>query len=440
VEYGIRVAFGTIAAAACIYAGVASADEGQVKETVLYSFSGGNDGLAPYAGLIADETGALFGTTGYSGAFQFGTVFKLVAPARGQTAWNATVLWSFTGGQDGCYPYAELLARNESPSRKKTLYGTSTGLGCGNGAVFKLTDGSLTTLWAFTGGSDGANPAGALIGDAETGALYGSTYGGGASGNGTVFKIDPVDQTLTTIWSFSGGDGANPMGRLLADDGGALYGTTYGGGAFGSGVVFKLNPPGRGQTAWSRTVLYNFCSQSNCSDGANTFTAGVIADERGALYGTTIGGGAYGGGTVFKLTPPAQGQTDWTETVLYSFCSEQNCSDGVGPEAPLTADDTGALYGTAGGGGINNFSGTVFKLTPPAYGQTAWKLTTLYAFTGGSDGAGPYAGLLADERGALYGTTVAGGNITPTQEPCGNFGCGVVFKLTGTGFATENEQ
>jgi uncharacterized repeat protein (TIGR03803 family) len=126
---------------------------------------------------------------------------------------------------------------------KKTLYGAASGLGCGNGAVFKLTDGSLTTLWAFTGGSDGAHPLAGLIAD-KTGALYGTTTGGGASGNGTVFKIDPIGQTLTTIWSFSSSDGSYPASSVIVDERGALYGTTLGGGASGKGTVFKLTPPG----------------------------------------------------------------------------------------------------------------------------------------------------------------------------------------------------
>ena len=127
--------------------------------------------------------------------------------------------------------------------------------------------------------------------------------------------------------------------------------------------------------------------------------AGLIADNEGALYGTTtIGGG--GAGTVFKLTPPAKGQTAWTETVLYRFTG----SDGGSPYAGLIADDSSALYGTTIFGGISN-SGVVFKLTPPAKGQTAWKETVLYNFKGGSDGSYPTAGLIADEQGALYGTT-----------------------------------
>jgi uncharacterized repeat protein (TIGR03803 family) len=445
-ENGLRSALTALSAAAFLCAVTALPAHAQVTETVLYSFLGGCDAASSYASVIADAQGTLYGTTGYGGASQnclgnFGTVFKLTPPAHSQTAWTETVLWSFSGGQDGCYPYAELFATNKNPSAKKTLYGTTTGLGCGNGAVFKVTDGGLTTLWPFTGGPDGATPGAGLIADQKTGALYGTTNGqnaSAASSNGTVFKIDPVDGTLTTIYTFSGNDGSSPTGRLLADGSGALYGTTGLGGTSGNGVVFKLTPPTRGQTVWTETVLYNFCSQPNCSDGAFPFTAGLIADKSGTLYGTTNLGGAAAAGVVFGLVPPAGGQTTWTETVLYNFCSQPNCSDGGFPSAPLIADRQGALYGTAGSFGINPFGGTVFKLTPPASGQAMWAETTLYQFSAGADGGSPYAGLIADNKGALYGTTVFGGTLNTSS--CGVFGCGVVFKLTGAGFAPGEGQ
>jgi uncharacterized repeat protein (TIGR03803 family) len=158
-------------------------------------------------------------------------------------------------------------------------------------------------------------------------------------------------------------------------------------------------------------VLYGFKGGSDGTDPS----AGLIADKQGALYGTTRFGGTGNGGTVFKLTPPAKGQTVWTETVLYRFCSLPNCSDGASPFAGLIADNSGTLYGTTTGGGTG---GTVFKLTPPAKGQTVWTGTVLYGFKGGSDGTDPYAGLIADKQGALYGTMTGGGTG------------GTVFKLT----------
>jgi uncharacterized repeat protein (TIGR03803 family) len=194
-------------------------------------------------------------------------------------------------------------------------------------------------------------------------------------------------------------DGGAPSAGLIADEHGALYSTTRSGGISNNGTVFKLTPPPKGQTGWTETVLYSFCSQPSCSDGAFPF-AGLIADEQGAFYGTTAGGGVGNNGTVFKLTPPPKGQTGWTETVLYSFCSQPSCSDGAGPYAGLIADEQRELYGTTSGGGSSGGYGTVFKLTPPPKGQTAWTETVLHSFARGSDGGGPYAGLIADKQGA----------------------------------------
>jgi uncharacterized repeat protein (TIGR03803 family) len=452
--YGIRIVFYGLAAAAVLAcAGAACPGYAQVTQTVLWSFLGGGDGFSPYTGLITDERGALYGTTGFGGGFPAGcgpsggcgTVFKLTPVLAGQTPWTKTVLASFSGGSDGDTPLGGLFARNESPSKKKSLYGTTSGLGGflgggnTNGTIFKLTDGTLTTLWNFTGGSDGAFPQAALIADGETGILYGTAGFGGALGNGTVFKIDATDRTLTTIWSFSGGsDGGNPAAPLIADESGALYGTTSGGGTAGNGVVFRLTPPAHGRTAWTLTTLWSF---SGGSDG-NVPSAGLIADDSGALYGTTSGF-ASGNGTVFKLTPPAAGQTAWTLTTLYTFSGG---SDGSFPLGGLIADETGALYGTTESGGkieqecFFGGAGVVFKLTPPAAGQTAWTETVLWTFSGDSDGCAPLSELITDERGALYGTTQFGGAINAPTCIGGGHGCGVVFRLTGTGFVPKDEE
>jgi uncharacterized repeat protein (TIGR03803 family) len=176
-------------------------------------------------------------------------------------------------------------------------------------------------------------------------------------------------------------------------------------------------------------------SFSGGSDGGGP-AAGLISDRAGALYGTASGGGSGGHGTVFKLTPPENGKTAWTEQTLWSFSGG---SDGASPTAGLIADRAGALYGTAvSGGKIDNVcfggngNGVVFKLSPPKHGQTAWTHTTLWAFSGGSDGCFPNAPLIADNRGVIYGTTQYGGFFSGNL--CIGFGCGVVFRLTGTGF------
>jgi hypothetical protein len=308
-----------------------------------------------------------------------------------------------------------------------------------------------TVLWSFSGGGDGANPVAGLISD-ERGALYG-TAGGGPSSSlcffgscGVVFKLTPprlreANYSETVLWSFSGADGATPLAELFSPNKN-MYGTTAGG-ASGNGTVFKLMPPAPGQTAWTLTTLWSF---SGGSDGATPTTAALIADRTGALYGTTSTGGVaspacvFGTcGVVFKLTPPARGQTAWTETVLYAFSGG---SDGGFPTAGLIADGKGSLYGTAILGGVNaptcfGGCGVVFKLAPPAAGQTSWTETVLWSFLGSNgDGDLPAAGLLADENGALYGTTQFGG----TLNACGGFGCGVVFQLTGTGFVPGEGQ
>jgi uncharacterized repeat protein (TIGR03803 family) len=415
-------------------------------ETVLYGFNVDSNGYAPVASLIADNQGALYGTTAGRGATLrgtgYGTVFKLTPPAKGQMAWTETVLYSFTGGSDGFYPLAGLIADKEG-----ALYGTTQAGGtAGFGTVFKLTPPvkgqtawTKTALYSFcllSNCSDGQNPVAGLSADNQ-GSLYGTTIVGGSSsgqcgvlGCGTVFKLTPPVKgqtawTETVLYRFCSlsncTDGFGPSAGLIPDKKGSLYSTTQSGGS-GYGTVFKLTPPPKGQTAWIASVLYSF--KGGVGDGENS-TAGLIADN-GALYGTTVGGGAGGNGTVFKLTPPNTGQTAWTETVLHTFCSQSYpCGgDGARPLAGLIADKEGALYGTTQGGGTDGGigNGTVFKLTPPAKGQTAWTETMLYRFAGGSDGANPYAGLTADKRGgALYGTTFYGG---------GSNSVGTVFKQT----------
>lgn len=305
----------------------------------------------------------------------------------------------------------------------------------------------MTTIWTFTGGSDGAQPAAGLIADEAvdaTGALYGTASAGGGSNNGVVFRLTPPEDGQTawteqTLWSFSGGsDGAVPFAGLIADERGALYGTTGLGGASNKGVVFKLTPPEDNKSAWTEQTLWSF---SGGNDGGNPFTAGLVSDKAGALYGTTPAGGVSGVGVVFKLTPPEDGKSAWTEQTLWSFSGG---SDGSSPQAGLIADGMRALYGTTIGGGSNNnlcfgANGVVFKLKPPKAGQTAWSEQIMWTFSGGSDGCSPMAPLIADERGAIYGTTQFGGAITAPSciSLNGSFGCGVVFRLTGTGFVPD---
>ena len=317
-------------------------------ESVLYSFTGGNDGSVPLGALIADKAGNFYGTTGFGGTSGAGVVFKL-APGGLET-----VLYSFGGSPDGSAPGSGLF-----PDRAGNLYGTTeeggdgtcSFLGCGT--IFKIdSKGTETLLHSFAGTPDGAFPAAGLIAD-SVGNFYGTTSQGGASGNGTVFKLSSAGKE-SVLHSFKGGDdGSAPSNSgLIADVAGNLYGTTFnGGGSAGDGVVFKLTPDG------IESVLHAFKGD----DGSNP-NAGVIADSAGNLYGTTIGGGDHGTGTVFKLTP------DGKETVLHSFAYSDTIvsTDGVGPSAGLIADSSGNLYGTTENGGLSG-AGTVFKLTDTGF-------------------------------------------------------------------------
>src|ERR1019366_6634594 len=197
------------------------------------------------------------------------------------------------------------------------------------------------------------------------------------------------------LHSFGNGtDGNDPLGGLIFDASGNLYGTTLGGGTYGGGTVFELTPAGGG--SWTETVLHNF--DSNGTDGFTPY-AGLIFDSAGNLYGTTRWGGTYGGGTVFELTTAAGG--GWTEQVLHSF--DHNYTDGYYPQAGLIFDAAGNLYGTTSQGGTYVYWGTVFELTPAAGGD--WTETVLHNFNqNGTDGYYPEAGLIFDAAGNLYGT------------------------------------
>jgi hypothetical protein len=244
-------------------------------------------------------------------------------------------------------------------------------------------------------------------------------------------------QGLTTLYTFTGaGDGGNPIAGLLAGPNGSFYGTT----SEAYGTIFQLSPPAKEGTAWKLTTLHNFSG----ADGS--FPENLIVDKSGALYGMTNQGGTfngtcvyqgtdYGCGTVFKLSPPAQGQTNWALTTLYSF---PGGSESSSPTGGVVMDGWGNLFGFTAGiytcGNTPAICGSAYELTPPAKGQTTWSETTLYTFTGGSDGA--YAGYFGSPllygRGRIYGITEAGGNVTNAIcAPIG--GCGLVFQLTPPG-------
>lgn len=354
--------------------------------TTIHSFNG-IDGRLPYAALSQATDGNLYGATYYGGAGSSGNVFK-VNP--GGTLKSAYSFCSQSDCADGEYTYAVPIQGTDG-----NFYGT-TYLGGANdeGTVFKLSpSGVLTTLHSFDG-TDGAEPLAGLV-QAANGSLYGTTYLGGSKGDGSVFKITSSG-TFTMLHSFctqSGcPDGENPFDVLILGTDGNLYGTTLAGGAHGDGTVFRVTPGG------ALTTLHSFCSQSGCPDGEFPQTGLVQAGDEN-FYGTTILGGAYGNGTIFKMTPAG------TVTTLYSVCSQSGCPDGNYLYAGLTQATDGNLYGIMQIGGANGY-GTVFRIT------LSGTLTTLYSFcsqSGCTDGEYPAAGVVQDTNGNLYGTTADGG-------------------------------
>jgi len=255
----------------------------------------------------------------------------------------------------------------------------------------------------------------------SSGNLYGTTSGGGAYSNGTVYELSPQaggGWTQTILHSFNDNDvdGYEPYAGLAMDSAGNLYGTTRLGGSQNEGTAFELIPEGGG--VWAEKVLHSFGSKS----GDGTFPySNPILDSAGNVYGTTQQGGSYRSGTVFELTHSASG---WAEKVLHSFNPGEG--DGYNPYAGLIFDSAGNLYGTtyACNCSYGNL-GTVFELKHASSG--GWSEKVLHSFVeNGVDGTYPYAGLIIDTAGNLYGTTAKGGTGTAN---CGD-GCGTVFKLT----------
>ena len=374
--------------------------------SVLHNFGeGSDDGSYPYAGLI-DVGDTLYGTTSAGGAYNdYGTIFSIT------TGGKEHVVYSFGSySTDGIDPYAGLINVSD------TFYGTTYrggAFGRGSlpyryGTVFSVTpsDADEKVLHSFGKGKDGMNPAAGLID--VSGTLYGTTFKGGAYGGGTAFRITANGTGEKVLHSFGEGsdDGSNPAAGLI-DVNGMLYGTTAAGGTHGDGTVFSIT------TGGTEKVLHNF--GGGAKDG--TAPQAALVDVNGTIYGTTAGGGAYGGssgyGTVFSIT------TGGKEKVLHSF---GNGKDGRHPYAGLI-DVNGALYGTTGYGGAYGGSlgqGTIFGIT------TGGTESVLHSFGNGTDGSFPDAGLVfLKATGLLYGTTSAGG----TSTSCAG-GCGTVFSIT----------
>jgi uncharacterized repeat protein (TIGR03803 family) len=328
------------------------------RELGVFSFNG-EDGDAPAGGLFRDAVGNLYGTTQAGGAHSCqngsysagcGTVFQLSKTGKIR-------YYSFSGQPDGEFPDSTPVEFSGS------LYGTtSIGGSLGLGTIYKIDGrGRETVLYSFKDQSDGCDPDPGVTVDSK-GNLYGVTFDGGSGGScnnsyGTAYELD-VAGNFTVLYGFGGHVGANPDAALILDSQGNLYGTAKDGGNSDDGTVFELSPGNNG--IWSGRALYSFCSLPLCADGDGPL-GGVVRDVvSGNIYGTTFFGGAYGGGTVFQLTPSGQ------ETVLYSFTGG---TDGAYPFGGLTLDASGNLYGTNTYGGDTSCNppsgcGVVFELTP----------------------------------------------------------------------------
>lgn len=418
------------------FPGLATPALGADKEMVLHDFGSGEDGFYPVAGLTFDRAGNLYGTTPRGGdtlsgcdELGCGVVFRLTPAGKG--TWMERILYSFTGGEDGGSPQAGVIL-----DAAGNVYGTASEGGdasCGYltvgcGVVFELVPTSHgqwkeKLLHTFEG-PDGANPMGGLIFD-SAGNLYGTTYGGGVAsctffGCGVIFELTPDrggKWKEEVLYRFTGGsDGGQPVAGLTSDASGELFGTTFVGGRSKDGVVFELMKVA--PSKWKEKVLHSFSGP----DGAAPY-AGLTSGPARSLYGTTLDGGnsgCYGGcGLAFELDPRPGGV--WVEKVLHRFCSVSFCHDGYSPYSGLIADSTGSLYGTTSLGGAGY--GTIFKLSP---GENMWTETVLKSFSWNfpscPDGVYPAGGLIFDTAGNLYGTTSGGGTS------CGD--AGVTFKLT----------
>ncbi len=389
--------------------------------TNLFYFNN-SDGAGPSA-LVQGANGNLYGTTGGGGPSNFGTIFKITPGG------VLTTLYDFclqSNCPDGEYPAGPLVQGPDGD-----LYGLTTEGGSGgDGTIFKITPaGAFTSLHTFDG-TDGLPSAGALV-LALNGTLYGTATKGGANGDGTIFEITS-NGSFTLLHSFDGTDGSNPSSPLVQANNGDLYGTTEGGGADNSGTVFKITPRG------VFTTLYSFCSQTACADGAGPM-AGLILGTDGDLYGTTYNGGADGPGglgAIFKITPGG------AMTTLFEFNGFNN-PNGGNPAASLVQANDGNFYGSTVGGGLYS-EGTIFRMSPTGNLTTVYNFC-VPGFPGTlcTDGANPRAALIQDTNGQFYGSAGPpysfGGifsfseNLTPfvKTEP-GNGFPGAIVRILGT--------
>jgi uncharacterized repeat protein (TIGR03803 family) len=428
----IQFRMATTAAAAMLLALVPVGGASAYTLQTLHSFcteSNCGDGDTPATGLVKDQHGNLYGTASVGGKYNKGLVFELVPNAK-KTKYKEHILKNFCAQAkctDGAYPYADLILDMDG-----RLYGTtSQGGKYDGGAVFRLAHKAGVVTFAVihsfcskkTNCADGAfpDPGLAYAGQAsgapwdESSPLFGVAWGGGANNKGLAYELAPngSNWTYQVIHSFNPENCSATPGPLLVDSSGNLVGVTYCGGTYGQGALYRL-----AANTWKETTLHNFCAEAKCADGAQGIGR-LIMDSAGDLFGVTENGGSgahcsatLGCGVAFERPPGGP------YTVIYNFCTLNNCKDGYGPMAGLIMDTSGNLFGTTYLGG-SGMGGTVFSLSP----GTTWTESVLYDFcsqSNCSDGGSSIAPVL-DKNGKFYGTTTAGG---------ANGNGGTVFELT----------
>ena len=352
--------------------------------TTLGAFNNTNSGANPYSPPVLGADGNLYGVLPYGGTNSSGVIYQITT-----TAVQSTL--HVLNSTDGARPVGQLAVATDG-----SLYGTASGGGSNNmGTIFRITtNGVFTRLYSFGAVTnsqgyslDGSSPYGGLI-QGSDGNFYGTTYGGGRTNQGTVFAF-ATNGTLTLLHEFTGddgsADGAKPYtGSLVEGAPGVFYGTTSEGGTNKDGTIYQIT------TAGTLTTLFQFAS----TNGLNPYSSLSLGTD-GYLYGTTSSGGSNNYGLAFRLT------TNGALTTLFQFPA--NGTNGFYPEGGLALGYNNTLYGTTYTGGAKSV-GTLFQLT------TNGSITTLYSFTNGAGGANPYAGLIRDAAGNLYGATLYGGN------------------------------
>lgn len=407
-----RYLFSAAAALAFVLTLVAVLTQSAHAQTysVIYNFTGGQNGATPMGGLTFDGAGSFYGAANYGGntggncgTNGCGLVYRLTNTSSG---WVLTPLYSFEGGNDGANPQtADVVFGPDGAIYSSTFYGGGACSAPGCGTIFKLRPSALgpwteTIVHSFTG-ADGSGPVGAVVFD-QNGNLDGATTDGGFENGGIIYQLNASRDWEEVILYHPYG---YPGSSETMDHAGNLYGTTFNGGADKFGSVYELTPSGSG---WLETDLYDF---TNGADGAYP-KAGVILDQAGNLYGATSTGGSGRGGTVFKLTRSNGG---WAYSTLYSFAGAGNGRLVGGPIGNLAMDGAGNLYGTTLSDGAYGY-GAVFKLAPS---NGSWTYTSLHDFMNGLDGGLPYGNVILDPNGDLYGTTSTGGAD----------GAGAIFKI-----------